>query len=825
MTIHDLAYIMQQAKKNKLPKPIFFLGAGASKTGNIPLSDEMVKDILGIHSENPLIQKLEEKDRTYLNLMECLQPSERNQLLRDYISSAKINVTHIYLAQLLNENYVDFIVTVNFDNLMLRALSLYNEYPPIYDLAIFNDITTTTIHEKSVVYLHGQHHSSWLLNTKEEMSKVSSIVMRIFDSIKNKRPWVFIGYSGRDPIFNLIKKLGRFDNGLFWVGYKDSLPNTDVRKFLNQPNTNAFHIKGFKADSFMFKLNNALELEHPRILDKPFTLLKSMLNNIVDIDDEKYFYGVKERLKMSKSDVDQAIRIFELDEHIEINIDERKVTKYKKEIYNIIASDVYNETSIETLSSKIIKAKTRIKSAISLGPLHVLLYYNWGTKFIESAESKNNCEAEIYYRKAIEIFKKADNLNLNSEIIFRNWAFALIELADLLNNNETNELYRKALDILDRSLKIFPYDHYNLFLWGRYLSIYADKVSNVDKEKYYNNAIEKFRNSEKLNPHNTELYFEFGLTLSKLALIKDCETARGLYLQSFEKFKKYTELNPNDQLAFYDWGFYLGHFAKISENQIELYYEAIEKLNSAIILDSNIINANNLIGLYLKEIALLRADETSKKLYLESFSNFQNEIEINPKPFGALNNWGLALTHYAELYTNNEAIKYYIDATYKFQKALAIDPDFIDAYYNWGVTLIQMARNETNQVKIMDFYKQSIKKFKKYLEIKPKDKQTLNSLFIIFIDLVKKQIHFEKDSYFLNTYEETTKSLEICNLYYNLACFYAIRKDKKKAMNYLYLSFKNKEISTLEVKNDEDWKYYKTDKEYLELLVKYEAKL
>lgn len=44
--IEDLAYIIKQAKEKKQPKPIFFLGAGASKTGGIPLAHEIVSDIL-----------------------------------------------------------------------------------------------------------------------------------------------------------------------------------------------------------------------------------------------------------------------------------------------------------------------------------------------------------------------------------------------------------------------------------------------------------------------------------------------------------------------------------------------------------------------------------------------------------------------------------------------------------------------------------------------------------------------------------------------------------------------------------------------------------
>ena len=56
--IEDLTYIMQQAKKYNKPKPIVFLGAEASVTGNIPLSNQIVKDILVKYKDKPKIKRL-----------------------------------------------------------------------------------------------------------------------------------------------------------------------------------------------------------------------------------------------------------------------------------------------------------------------------------------------------------------------------------------------------------------------------------------------------------------------------------------------------------------------------------------------------------------------------------------------------------------------------------------------------------------------------------------------------------------------------------------------------------------------------------------------
>jgi hypothetical protein len=93
-SIEELAYIMREIKKNNEPKPIVFLGAGASVTRNIPQASDIVKDILASHSDNPKVKNLQEKSPNYAQLMECLRPTERNKLLKTYIDEAKINVTH-----------------------------------------------------------------------------------------------------------------------------------------------------------------------------------------------------------------------------------------------------------------------------------------------------------------------------------------------------------------------------------------------------------------------------------------------------------------------------------------------------------------------------------------------------------------------------------------------------------------------------------------------------------------------------------------------------------------------------------------------------------
>lgn len=432
--IEDLAYYMKQAKENGQNKPIVFLGAGASKTGDIPLAKEIIENIK-TNYKNPKIGRLNEKDLTYAKLMECLTPFERNTLLKSYIDNGKINVTHLYLAHLMKEDYIDYVLTVNFDNLMLRALSLYNIFPPTYDMAVLKDLTTTTFEKGSVVYLHGQHHGLWLLNTQEEMAKVNTVIPPILNKLADKRPWIFIGYSGEDPIFNHIINLGRFDNGLYWVQYKDICPSDKVcNGLLRKENTNAFVIKNYDADSFMISLSNKLGLSQPIIIDKPFSALKEQLDNIKDIDDEKHYKDAKERLEIAKKEVNDAIEQYEKGNipETEEMINDLNISILKKEIINLQFTTEY-DLQFEEKINKFLENKEVLKNNDLKKSLAIVMLI-W-------AYNLSNVGNKI---KAFEKYNKTIELNPNIADAYNNRG---VLLRDMGKKEEAFIDYNKAIDL------------------------------------------------------------------------------------------------------------------------------------------------------------------------------------------------------------------------------------------------------------------------------------------------------------------------------------------------------------------------------------------
>ncbi len=671
ISIEDLAYFIKQAKEDKQPQPIFFLGAGASVSGNIPLAYQIVEKILTDYGDNPLIKKLKDEEKTYDKLMECLSPHRRNELLKNYIDAAKINVTHIYLAQLLKNGYADYILTVNFDNLMLRALALYNEFPSTYDMAILKDLTTTTFKEKSVVYLHGQHHGLWLLNTKDEMEKVKATVPRIFDSIKNERPWIFIGYSGNDPIFEHVKNLGRFDNGLYWVGYNDSEPNSQVKDFLTTPNTNAFYIKGYDADAFMLKLNEELELPQPKILNKPFSALKATLNEINDINDEDHFKGVKERLEISKKNVIKSINTFELGQKDSITDTEIEIDNLKKEIIDLMISEEYDENIISELEIKV----KQFNDAELNNSLYNL-YFNWGYYLGELTKSKLGKEKELFLVKTIEKYKKATEIKADDHHAFNNWGNALCDLAKIKKVQETETLYNQAFEKYQKAIDIQPNEHQIFNNWGNGLVNLAVTKKELEIEIFLKEAIKKYQKAIKINPSNNEYYNNYGNALGYLANTKKGQEAEKLYLESFKQFKKSISIDNNDFLPIYNWGLYLGNLGRSKQGQEadKLYKKAFEKYRKAIEIKPDLHEAFYEWGRNLAFLAQKGQEKKAEILLQQAFEKYQKSAEFGGKVYN--------LACMFALKNNKDEALHYLDLTLKNQEEptsfILKDPDWKD---------------------------------------------------------------------------------------------------------------------------------------------------
>jgi hypothetical protein len=919
-TIEELAYQLKHAKERNLPSPIVFLGAGASKTGLIPLAGEIVEEIKNRYRENPKIKKLPDRDKTYLKLMECLNPSERDPLLKEFIEKAKINVTHLYLAHLMKMGYVDYVLTVNFDNLMLRALSLYNISPPTYDMAVLKDLTTTNFKEKSVIYLHGQHHGLWLLNTDEEMRKVKDIIPKIFNKITNQRPWVVIGYSGEDPIFDHIASLGRFDHGMFWITYKDNTPSNKVMDgLIEKSNTNASLIKGYDADSFMMTLNSELQGGQPQIYVKPFSCLKDLLSNIIDIDDVEPFKGLKERSEMAKRDVEAARQQYEENKPAVVvhEKDQLKINPLKKRLLDIIANEEYKKKNIDidlarieseaknlsnseilnllsdvffnwgtTLAisgssekdpERFLSSLQKFAKATDLNPKNDSAYCNWGTALSDLAKIKTD---EKLFQLSFEKFKLAIDLNPKDDFVYNNWGTALYNLAkiktdenlfqlsfekfklaiDLNPKNDLiycywgNALYNLAKIKTDENLFQLSFEKFKLAIdlnpkndsvycnWG---SALYDLAKIKSDEKLFELSFEKFKLATDLNPKNNSAYYNWGNVLYSFAIIKADEK---LFQLSFEKFKLATDLNPKDDSAYFNWGHALYQLAKIKGDE-KLFELSFEKFKLVTDLNPKNESAYSIWGNALYSLAKIKGDD---KLFQLSFEKFKLATDLNPKNDLTYFNWGIALADLAKInkderlfelcfekfkittdlnpkndsaYCNWGSVLYdlakikgnpnlFEQSLAKYKLATDLNPKNDLAYFNWGTTLCDLAKIKVDE----NLFKLSIEKFKIAADLNPKSDFVYNNWGSTLIYLYK----INKDENIINlAIAIGFKTVELGASSYNLACAYALKQEKELALQTLETCLTKKELSIKEIKEDDDWKNFLQDSDFIALLDKY----
>lgn len=528
--IKYIAYLLKKAKEDdKLPKPIVFLGAGASASAGIPLASKIVEDVKTKFGDNPLVQDLiTQNENDYYKVMGCLTADQRRDLFYSYITHAdvKINLTNIYLAQLLKEGYVDFVLTVNFDDLILKACALFNFLPPVYDLSNVKDPTTSNFREKSVIYLHGQHFGQWLLNKNDELEKVKNDVANIFNEIKNKRTWIVVGYSGQDEIFNQIASLGSFTSELFWVGYKNNTPDSKVMEgLIEKPHTNAHLVKGYDSDSFFLTVHSELRLETPEILNKPFSYLKQVIGNIKDVegyeksDDHKEKYeNVKERLDISKNWIDRAINEIQNKDSLE---------KFKQEIIEA--------TLKKNFDKKVEYFLENIKKIENVGAKTELSdFFNaWGNQMYNDASKNDKWDT---LDGIIKIYERAVEFNQKNGQANSNLAMTISKLANIKSDKL---LFVKSLGIFKKTTSFYTGDIiYNN--WGWALMNYGELISSI---KILLKSCEKFKKACEYE-HNEEAYTSWAYTLGYIARLSKDEEKHQYYLESHEKAVLAYNLNP-----------------------------------------------------------------------------------------------------------------------------------------------------------------------------------------------------------------------------------------------------------------------------------------
>jgi tetratricopeptide (TPR) repeat protein len=201
---------------------------------------------------------------------------------------------------------------------------------------------------------------------------------------------------------------------------------------------------------------------------------------------------------------------------------------------------------------------------------------------------------------------------------------------------------------------------------------------------------------------------------------------------------------------------------------------------------------------------------SDKKNYTAAKDCYEKAIKLNPKNEVAYMNLGNSLSQIAKT-KNNPNLYEQCNECYK--KACKIAPRNVDIYTNWGSSLAGFAELIPNA----ELFKESLEKYEKVIEINPKDSfardNTVGVLLLYSKTLTdKKEVLEDAKKRALFNYNTFHRS-------YNLACVYSLLEDKTNALKFLIESLNTNQINVEHVKKDNDWDNYKTDPDFIKILL------
>jgi hypothetical protein len=300
-SVEQVAETLRNNKKYKRHCSLL-VGAGCSVKAGIPTAAGFVEIV---KKDFPLAYN-QAKEETYPIVMGEISKDLRRQLVARKVEEAKINWAHICIARLIQTDYVDRVLTTNFDNLVVQGCALLGVFPAVYDFAASQLLKPADIPEKAVFHLHGQHTGFVLIITKSDYQRHFKLLKHVFKAAGEGRTWIVVGYSGEnDPVFKHLAAVKCFDNYLYWVGYLDNPPGEHVQKQLLVPGKDAFYVSGHDADSFFIRLATELKIFPPELINKPFTHLDQCFERLTT------FFAGEDVTRVPRQWVRSAIETYE----------------------------------------------------------------------------------------------------------------------------------------------------------------------------------------------------------------------------------------------------------------------------------------------------------------------------------------------------------------------------------------------------------------------------------------------------------------------------------------------------------------------------------
>jgi Tfp pilus assembly protein PilF len=649
-SIEEIKETLRNAKSRKRGCALL-IGAGCSVKAGIPTAAGFV-DIIKDKYE---LAYQRAPAKTYPKCMGELLLSERRDLIAQYVDKAQINWAHLCIAGLMQAGYVDRVLTTNFDLLVARACAMLGVFPATYDFATSQLLKKADIPDQAVFYLHGQRTGFVLMNTEEDMMTHSKLLGPVFEDAGSGRVWIVVGYSGEnDPVFNHLASIPRFDNGLFWIGYKDQEPASHVRERLLTQDKDAFFIKGSDADSFFVSVTQALGIFPPDLVARPFTYLLRTLTHITPSTDQTF-----------EDDVIGTPRGW------------------------ILSAIDQFETPVPALETIMRGGRPQMEVQKRPAVLTVAARY---------LLMQGHYKEVLAFRKDFDESPSPELANVLS-IAFVMQGNQLLDRAKATTGEEADRLFTEAKEMYEAALAIKPDRHEALINWGNLLLERAKRKTGGEAEQLFIAAEQKYKAALAIKPGMPEILLNWGNLLLDRAKTRTGEVSDQLFTAAEEKYKDALAIKPDMPDAFYQWGNVLLDRAKTSsgEESDRLFTAAEEKYRTALAVKPDMYEALNNWGNLRLDQAKTKTGQEADQLFDQAEEKYGAALAIKPDMYEVLNNWGNALSDRARRKTEQDADWLFVEAEKKYKAALAIKPGAPDVLHNWGNLLQDWGKTKTGQ--------------------------------------------------------------------------------------------------------------------------------
>jgi tetratricopeptide (TPR) repeat protein len=532
--------------------------------------------------------------------------SERRDLITHYINNAKINWAHLAIAQLLKYGFVDRVLTVNFDPLVMRACALVGVFPAVYDFAASQIFKPDFIAQQSIFHLHGQHTGLVVLNTESEVDRLSQHLGPLFTDSVRRRVWIVAGYSGEnDPVFEHLAKTERYDNGLYWICYKDNPPKKHVQERLLVGGKDCFFIQGFDADDFFVRLAQGLGCFPPTFVQTPFTHLENILQPVLPYSlpgndssleaiPKKLLQDAIEKIEKPGSVALKARELLLMGNYnAVIEMETELANTRTDELVELVAwGYLYagNEFGLEAdgktgeeADRLWSQAYKKYAAALKIDPNCSEALNNWAVALDSQARTKNGQEAEQLWALAVEKYGAALKINPEFADPLYNWGRVLVAQAERKKGKAVQQLLMRAAQKYEEALKIEPDKIAALDNLGHVFFCLAQTTSGKQADQLWTQAAEKFEAIVRLDPKDCDALTNGAMVLLKHSITKTVEEADRMWTLAAEKCKAALKLKPDDHTAFYNWSLALQLRAdnSIPKEAKRLHELANEKLAAA----------------------------------------------------------------------------------------------------------------------------------------------------------------------------------------------------------------------------------------------------